>query len=60
MIQRRVLINLVAFMVMAAALIGYGAFNLLGNPFRDPRQVRTTFEDASGLLPAVSWARRAR
>ena len=54
MIQRRVLINLVAFFVVAAALIGYGAFTLLGNPFRDPRQVRTTFEDASGLLPGFS------
>jgi phospholipid/cholesterol/gamma-HCH transport system substrate-binding protein len=54
MISRRVIINLVAFFVAAAALVGYGAFTLLGNPFRDPRQVRTTFDDASGLLPGFS------
>ncbi|HYF46406.1 MAG TPA: MCE family protein [Acidimicrobiales bacterium] len=54
MIQRRVVINLIAFFVMAAALVAYGAFTLLGNPFREPREVRTTFEDASGLLPGFS------
>lgn len=54
MTSRRVIANLIAFGVMAAALIGYGAFTLLGNPFRDPRQVRTTFDDASGLLPGFS------
>jgi virulence factor Mce-like protein len=54
MIQRRVLINLLAFFVVAAALVGYGAFTLLGNPFRDPRQIKTTFDDASGLLPGFS------
>jgi virulence factor Mce-like protein len=54
MIDRRVIANLVAFGVIAAALIGYGAFTLLGNPFRDPREVRTVFDDASGLLPGFS------
>ena len=54
MISRRVIINLVAFLAVAAALVGYGAFTLLGNPLRDPRQVRTTFDDASGLLPGFS------
>jgi virulence factor Mce-like protein len=53
-ISRRVIANLIAFGVVAAALIGYGAFNLLGNPFRDPREVRTVFDDASGLLPGFS------
>jgi phospholipid/cholesterol/gamma-HCH transport system substrate-binding protein len=54
MISRRVIINLIAFGVIAFALIGYGAFTLLGNPLRDPRQIRTTFDDASGLLPGFS------
>ena len=54
MISRRVIINLVAFAIMATALIGYGAFSLLGNPLRDPREVRTVFDDASGLLPGFS------
>ena len=54
MISRRVIANLVAFAVMATVLIGYGAFSLLGNPLRDPREVRTVFDDASGLLPGFS------
>jgi phospholipid/cholesterol/gamma-HCH transport system substrate-binding protein len=54
MIQRRVLVNLIVFFAMAIALVGYGAFTLLGNPFRDARQVRTTFDDASGLLPGFT------
>jgi virulence factor Mce-like protein len=54
MISRRVIINLVAFFVIAGALVAYGAFTLLGNPFRDPRQVRVAFDDASGLLPGFS------
>jgi phospholipid/cholesterol/gamma-HCH transport system substrate-binding protein len=53
-ISRRVVINLVAFFAVAAALIAYGAFTLLGNPFRDPRTARVVFEDASGLLPGFS------
>ena len=54
MISRRVIINLVAFFVIAAALVSYGAFTLLGNPFRDARQVEVAFDDASGLLPGFS------
>ena len=54
MISRRVIANLIAFGVVAFALIGYGAFTLLGNPLRNPREIRTTFEDASGLLPGFS------
>ncbi len=54
MISRRVVINLIAFFSVAAALIGYGAFTLLGNPLRDAREVRVVFDDASGLLPGFS------
>ncbi len=54
MISRRVIINLVAFFTVATALVGYGAFTLLGNPFRDPRTARVVFDDASGLLPGFS------
>ena len=54
MISRRVIINLVAFFVIAGVLVAYGALTLLGNPFRDPRQVRVAFDDASGLLPGFS------
>ena len=54
MIGRRVLINLAVFALVAAGLVGYGAFTLLGNPFRNAREVRTTFDDAGGLLPGFS------
>ncbi|MET0490643.1 MAG: MCE family protein [Acidimicrobiales bacterium] len=54
MISRRVIINLVAFFIIAGVLVAYGALTLLGNPFRDPRQVRVAFDDASGLLPGFS------
>ncbi len=54
MISRRVVLNLIAFFAVATALVAYGAFTLLGNPFRDPRTARVVFEDASGLLPGFS------
>ncbi len=54
MISRRVVVNLVVFFLVAGALVAYGAFTLLGNPLRDPRQVEVAFEDASGLLPGFS------
>jgi phospholipid/cholesterol/gamma-HCH transport system substrate-binding protein len=53
-ISRRVIVNLVAFFVAAAALIAYGAFTLLGNPLRDPRTATVVFDDASGLRPGFS------
>jgi phospholipid/cholesterol/gamma-HCH transport system substrate-binding protein len=54
MVTKRVVINLVVFFTAAFALVGYGAFTLLGNPFRDARTARVMFDDASGLLPGFS------
>lgn len=49
MINRRLLINLVAFFVVSFALVGYGVVNLLGNPLSSPTVLTTEFPNASGL-----------
>jgi virulence factor Mce-like protein len=54
MIGRRVIVNLVAFLVLTGVLIGYGAFTLLGNPLDDPRRISTVLSDASGLREGFS------
>ena len=54
MVSKRTLINLAVFFCASFTLIVYGAVSLLGNPFNSGRTVRTTFEDASGLLPDFS------
>ncbi|HSZ36101.1 MAG TPA: MCE family protein [Acidimicrobiales bacterium] len=51
MINRRLLINLVAFFVVSFALVGYGVVNLLGNPLASPTVLTTEFPNASGLYP---------
>ncbi|MGH9297479.1 MAG: MCE family protein [Acidimicrobiales bacterium] len=43
--------NLIAFFAVAIALVGYGFFDLLGDPFSHQPVVTTTFHDASGLEP---------
>jgi virulence factor Mce-like protein len=50
-INRRLLINLVAFFVVSFALVGYGVVNLLGNPLASPTVLTTEFPNASGLYP---------
>lgn len=55
-ITRRVLINLVTFAVVAIGLIGYGVFDLLGNPFAATTTVSTVLPSASGLAPQFSVA----
>lgn len=49
MINRRLLINLVAFFVVSFALVAYGVVNLLGNPLESPTTLTTAFANASGL-----------
>lgn len=56
MITRRVVVNLVAFLVFAAALVGYGLFDLLGNPFAATTTVSTVLPSASGLNTGFSVA----
>jgi virulence factor Mce-like protein len=51
MINRRLLINLIAFFVVSFALVAYGVVNLLGNPLASPTMLSTEFPDASGLYP---------
>lgn len=54
MITRRVVVNLVAFIVFAAALVGYGLYDLLGNPFAARTTVSTVLPTASGLNTGFS------
>jgi virulence factor Mce-like protein len=49
MINRRLIINLIAFFVVSFALVIYGIVNLLGNPLQSPTTLTTQFADASGL-----------
>jgi virulence factor Mce-like protein len=49
MISKRLIINLIAFFVISAVLVGYGVVNLLGDPLRSPIVLTTDFPDASGL-----------
>jgi phospholipid/cholesterol/gamma-HCH transport system substrate-binding protein len=51
MITKRIAVNLVAFVVVSAALIAYGFLDLLGNPFRSVTTVSTVLPSASGLSP---------
>jgi virulence factor Mce-like protein len=48
-INRRLIINLIAFFVVSFALVAYGIVNLLGNPLQSPTTLTTQFADASGL-----------
>lgn len=43
------LANLVAFIVIAGGLIGYGVVDLLGNPFQHQTHVSATFPNAAGV-----------
>ena len=54
MITRRLVVNLVVFFVVSAALIVYGVGALLGNPLRSPTSLSTVFPDASSLFPNFS------
>ncbi len=49
MITRRILINLVSFTVLSAALVAYGFLDLLGNPLANTTTVSTVFPTAAGL-----------
>ena len=51
MITRRIAINLVAFVVVSAALVVYGFVDLLGDPLRSATTVSTVLPTASGLAP---------
>ncbi len=49
MINWRVKANLVAFFIGSLILIGYGFSTFIGNPFKPPIVVSSTFPNASGL-----------
>jgi virulence factor Mce-like protein len=53
-VNRRLLINFVAFGAVTALLVGYGLFTLLGNPFAKQRTISAVFPDATGLRPDFS------
>lgn len=54
MITRRVVINLVTFAVVSVLLVGYGIFDLLGNPFASATTVSTVLPTTAGLAPNFS------
>jgi virulence factor Mce-like protein len=47
----RMLVNLISLIVITLALVGYGVFDLLGNPLQHQKVVYATFPDASGVEP---------
>lgn len=49
MITRRIVANLIAFGVLAIALVAYGFFDLLGNPLANTTTIYTTLPSAAGL-----------
>ena len=49
MISRRVLANLVAFVVVSFALVAYGFLSLLHNPFSSQTDIATIFPNTAGL-----------
>lgn len=51
MLTRRVIVNMVVFLAVAAVLVFFGIVNLLGNPFASRTEVKAVFPDASGLDP---------
>jgi len=53
-VNRRLTINLVTFFAIAATVIGYGFFNLFGNPFREPVTLVTEMPETAGLRPGFS------
>jgi ABC-type transporter Mla subunit MlaD len=55
-LTRRVIVNLVAFGLAAVALVAYGVFDLLGNPFAATTTVSTVLSTASGLTTGFSVA----
>jgi ABC-type transporter Mla subunit MlaD len=55
-ITRRVVANLVVFGLVALALVAYGVFDLLGNPFASTTTVSAVFPSASGLTTGFSVA----
>jgi len=50
-ITRRILVNLLAFLAAATALVVYGFVDLLGNPLATTTTVSTVLPTASGLSP---------
>ena len=54
MTNRRLIVNLTAFVLAALALIAYGMVDLLGDPLQPPMDVSAVFPDASGLYQNFS------
>lgn len=49
MTTRRLVVNLVAFLVVSAGLVAYGVVDLLGDPFEQGPTVSAVFPSASGV-----------
>ena len=58
--SRRLLVNLLAFFVLSAALIVYGMLDLLGNPLAHKTTVSTVFPNASGSVRQLLGGARRR
>jgi phospholipid/cholesterol/gamma-HCH transport system substrate-binding protein len=53
-IQRRVLLNLAAFLTVALGLTAYGVFTLLRDPFAPRTTVKTVLPDTAGLIKGLT------
>lgn len=47
----RMIVNIITFTVLTLGLVGYGFFDLLGNPLQQQTVVSATFPDAAGIEP---------
>jgi phospholipid/cholesterol/gamma-HCH transport system substrate-binding protein len=54
MIQRRVIINLVAFFGLTALLVGYGYFSLIHNPLKQPMKLYSYIDNTGGVGPGFT------
>lgn len=54
MITRRVLVNLIAFLVIAGFFIAYGLITILHNPFAQRTEVSTVLPSTAGLVKDLS------
>lgn len=51
MITRRIVVNLISFLVLSGALVAYGFLDLLGNPLSSGATISTVLPSAAGLSP---------
>ena len=54
MLSRRILINMVVFLLVSAGLVAYGILDLFGNPVAHRTRIATVVPASSGLVPRLT------